>query len=281
MKAQRSRPVYPVTQQSPEAKSAGATEEYKMLRDEILAYMDKLQVVRNMMIVSVCAVLAFSAKVDLPADIGLTPAARIDLALLQALSFDYIVLALVLTFFRNAVDYWICVRKACAYQMVFLESDPACAFRWETRHQVYKDTKATAAARTAHKSAFFDIASQLSCYCVCAAIGSLGMLYHLFQAAACELIAGGRAVTVDALLSTDVFGLSSRWLVAIWCVTVAFTVVYLQRASCGPSFADFYEQYQELKQQEERENARQSCGTDATDGAPTGGAQENGGDQMD
>lgn len=96
-------------------------EEYKMIREEIMAYMDKLQTVRNMMFVAVAAMMA----------LAYTKENAHPLTALLPIPF-------ILSSYSCATNYWISVRKAAAYLVIYHESSPSCPFRWESRHNMFK-----------------------------------------------------------------------------------------------------------------------------------------------
>ena len=112
-------------------------EEYKMLREEIVNYMDKQQSLRDMIYVAMAACIAFVFSEDIPFICMLLP------------------LLFLLPAYACACNYWICVRKASAYLVVFHECYVDCPFHWETRHGLSEEYNPKAADEMRRKSVFF------------------------------------------------------------------------------------------------------------------------------
>lgn len=96
--------------------------EYEMLRQEILQYLDKYQVVRNMMYVITVILLGFC----------LTGKNTIVYAYLLPL-------IVILPSYITAYDYWKCTTKLAAYLIVFHERDKKYPYQWEIRKNNFNE----------------------------------------------------------------------------------------------------------------------------------------------
>ncbi len=91
-------------------------EEYKMLRTEILQYLQHYQNIRTFMFTSVTAIFIFLFKSEVKEPlVYLVP------------------LLVVIPAYLSAVNYWLCVTVDSAYLMVFHEEQEDSNFHWETR----------------------------------------------------------------------------------------------------------------------------------------------------
>lgn len=125
--------------------------EYLMMREEILQYLDKYQMVRNMMYIVSATLLGFGIK-----DINENIERYIFLLPLIVIIPSYII----------AIDYWQCVIKAATYLIVFHEEDGS-VFHWESRH-----------FNLTYEIKFYKLNIQLIPYYICSLTSIL--LYFIF-----------------------------------------------------------------------------------------------------
>lgn len=91
-------------------------QEYKMLRQEILQYLEEYQSVRNMMYLITATILGFSLNKE------------------NVMVYTYLLpLAVILPSYLISVDYLKCVIKAATYLYVFYEEEAGCPYKWEHR----------------------------------------------------------------------------------------------------------------------------------------------------
>lgn len=135
--------------------------EYKIMRQEIVNYMEKLQALRNMMYITIGAVLTFSISIELPFFCVLLP------------------LLFILPAYMTAVNYWICVRKVSAYLVVFHESYEDCPIHWESRHNMLKKLNNT--KENFKKNVYKNIPSQLISYYSCTAITMIVYILQFYK----------------------------------------------------------------------------------------------------
>lgn len=92
------------------------SEEYKIIREEIMFYLDKNQAVRNMMYATTAAFIGFIANAS------------------QQSAFLYLLpLIIIIPSFIVSQDYLDNIYRAATYLKVFYEDDNKTDFRWETR----------------------------------------------------------------------------------------------------------------------------------------------------
>ena len=136
-------------------------EEYKMMREELVNYMNKLHELKNMMYITVGSVMVFSISDKLPFLCVLLP------------------LLLILPTYKSTINYWLCVRKASAYLVVFHESYEDCPIHWESRHNMFKKLKRK--NKNFKKSMINDIPSHLFSYYTCASIIVIVYILKLYK----------------------------------------------------------------------------------------------------
>lgn len=186
-------------------------DEYKMMRDELVNYMEKLQSVRNMMYLTLGAIFAFSTTLNLPFFCALLP------------------LLFVVPAYLTAVDYWICVRKASAYLVVFHESYEDCPIHWESRHNMLKKMKKK--KENFKKSTVKNVALQLSSYYACAIITII--VYAL------RLINYINISECDSAFDVKIDGISIIWYFAIGVIAVLIMIAFFIIGSRGESYDSF------------------------------------------
>ena len=155
-------------------------EEYKMMREELVNYMEKLQSVRNMMYVAIGSAFLFLVNEQVSFLCALLP------------------LLLVISAYSNVVNYWVCVRKASAYLVVFHESYEDCPIHWESRHNMLKKI-GKKKNENYEKSVCANILPQLAVYYCCSAVIILICVFRLMVQA---------------------YGISENESVAIWKVKI-------------------------------------------------------------
>lgn len=94
--------------------------EYEMLRKEILQYVEKYQVVRNMMYLLTVTILGFC----------------INKENINAYSF-LILLVVIVPSYLVIYDYWLCVLKIITYLIVFFEDEKDFPIKWEKRKRIF------------------------------------------------------------------------------------------------------------------------------------------------
>ena len=130
-------------------------EEYKMLRAELVNYMDKQQSLRDMIYAAIATCIVSLLSDDIPIICMLLP------------------LLFVLPAYACSCNYWICIRKVSAYLVVFHECYVDCPYHWETSHLLSKEYNPKVEDEIRRKSVFFNIYIQLSLYYVFAFVSIL------------------------------------------------------------------------------------------------------------
>ena len=204
-------------------------EEYKMLREEIVNYMDKQQSLRNMIYVAMAACIAFVFSDDIPFICMLLP------------------LLFLLPAYACACNYWICVRKASAYLVVFHECYVDCPFHWETRHGLSEEYNPKAADEMRRKSVFFSIYIQLSLYYVFALITILLYAFRLHARIAEQLAADSSLAWQYAAID----GIPAYVYVIIGVSITAVFAALFARLSMGTSYLEFLKKFQAVREKEE------------------------------
>lgn len=203
-------------------------EEYKMMREELMNYMEKLQTVRNMMYVTIGAVFTFSISKDLPFFCILMP------------------LFFILPAYMIAVNYWICVRKASAYLVVFHESYKDCPIHWESRHNILK--RLSNKKENFNKSILKNVPSQLISYYSCAIITMLVYTLQLYKYVADKK-------SLDSSFDFwDVFidGIPILAYIIIGIIVTIFLVAFFICFSMGESYDSFLKKFILIKYKEEQ-----------------------------
>lgn len=198
-------------------------DEYKMMRDELVNYMEKLQTVRNMMYIVIGSILtcAFTAQIHF-------------LCTLLPLFF-------ILPLFAIVSDYWVCVRKASAYLVVFHESYEDCPIHWESRHNMLK--KST--KENFKKSVKSNIGPQLGQYYSCVL---MIMFIYAFQLWKRVLDANGSI----EFYKVEIDGLTADIYIYIGVIALFVSLFLLNWLSRGPSYDDFLKRFIMIKNSEEQ-----------------------------
>ncbi len=202
-----------------------------MMREEIVNYMDKQQALRDMLYVAMAACIVFAFSDDVP-----------FLAMLLPLLF-------ILPAYACASNYWICVRKASAYLVVFHECYVDCPFHWELRHGLCKEYNPRVEEETIRKSTFFNIYIQLSLYYMFAFITMVLYAIRLY-AQIMERIAINSSMSWAEVM-IDGF---PAWFYIISGIGMTAVVVFaFIKLSMGPSYQEFLERFFQAREREENE----------------------------
>ncbi len=204
-------------------------EEYKMLREEIVTYMEKLQTVRNMMFVTLGAIFAFSISDDVPFFCTLLP------------------LLFVFPSYIAAVNYWNCVRKASAYLVVFHESYKDCPIHWESRHNMYR--KISNKKGNFSKSALGDVRPQLLPYFICAAITLIIYWLQLFKYVNIKL-----SYKISTFLNINIDGFSILVYIIVGFMVMVFSVIIFVVFSKNESYDSFLKKFLMIKYNEQQKD---------------------------
>lgn len=200
-------------------------EEYKMMRAELVDYMNKMHEVKNMMYIAVGSVMIFSVSNKLPFLCVLLP------------------LLLILPTYKNAVNYWLCVRKASAYLVVFHESYEDCPFHWESRHNMYKKIKKDESFK---KSTFVNIPSHLFSYYTCAGIVIIVYFLKLFSYIAEQI----NRNEITSVLEIRIDGISVLFYIIFGIGLIIFLFFFFVYMSGGKSSAEFITDFLLIKNRE-------------------------------
>jgi hypothetical protein len=200
------------------------TYEYQMMRDELVKYMDMLQTVRNMMYISVAAAFAFAFSASNMFICSLLP------------------LVFIIPAYSCAVNYWLCVRKASAYLVVFHESYKDCPYHWESRHNMLRHDN----HENFKTSTFFNIASQLASYFVCA---SLTMFFYFFRMyiLAVNYLKDYEEATFWDIKINDI---GIIFYIVIGIIALGFTSIFFVKYSNGKSYNDLLADFLTIKNNE-------------------------------
>lgn len=136
-------------------------EEYKMMREELMVYMEKLQSLRDITYGAVGAVLVAVLATDIHFFFILLP------------------ICFILPSYICAVNYWTCVRKASAYLVVFHESYEDCPFHWESRHNMWKKA-GKHITENFRESVLVSIGPQLASYYICFGAVIISYLFKMY-----------------------------------------------------------------------------------------------------
>ena len=158
-------------------------EEYKMLRTEILQYLQDYQSVRNMMYVTSIAIFAFlfSQNITEPL-IYLSP------------------LVVILPSYICAFNFWRSVTQDSAYLIVFHE-ERGSSFRWENRHDVFSKKYGGESPFTMNVQSLPYIAMCAMCFVFC--LINFYRIHDSFSAFKCNIT--GFVMTVCCLICIIVF----------------------------------------------------------------------------
>ena len=206
-------------------------DEYKMMREEIVNYMDKQQALRDMLYVAMAACIVFAFSDDVP-----------FLAMLLPLLF-------ILPAYACASNYWICVRKASAYLVVFHECYVDCPFHWEIRHGLCKKYNPKVEKETFQRSTFFNIYSQLSLYYMFAFVTMTLYTIRLYT----QIV---KSIAVDpsvSWLEVRIDGFPVWFYIMAGFSMVVVMIFAFVKLSMGPSYQEFLERFLQAKEQEESE----------------------------
>lgn len=206
-------------------------DEYKMMREEIVNHMDKQQTLRDMLYVAMAACIVFAFSDDVP-----------FLAMLLPLLF-------ILPAYACASNYWICVRKASAYLVVFHECYVDCPFHWEIRHGLCEKYNPKVEKETFQRSTFFNIYIQLSLYYMFAFVTMILYIIRLYT----QIV---ESIAVDP----SVFWLEVRidgfpvWFYIMAGISMIGVMIFaFVKLSMGPSYQEFLERFHQAREQEENE----------------------------
>jgi len=202
--------------------------EYKMMREELVNYMEKLQTVRNMMYITIGAVFTFSISKELPFFCALLP------------------LLFILPAYITAVDYWVCVRKASAYLVVFHESYKDCPIHWESRHNMLK--KISKKKENFKKSTFANVSLQLTPYFACATITMLVYILRLYKH-----VADKRSLNASInFWDISIDGIPILAYIVAGIVVTFFLFIFFICFSKGESYDSFLKKFLLIKNREEQ-----------------------------
>lgn len=203
-------------------------DEYKMMRGELVSYMQKLQEVRNMMYITIGAVFAFSISKELPFFCTLLP------------------LLFILPTYTTAVDYWVCVRKASAYLVVFHESFEDCPIHWESRHNMLK--KMSNKKENFKKSIFRNVPLQLIPYYACAAFTMIVYILRLYK-----YVDDNRTLKISpSLYDISIDGIPIlAYIITGFFITI-FLLIFFICFSMGESYDSFCRKFLLIKNREEQ-----------------------------
>lgn len=204
-------------------------DEYKMLREEIVDYMNKQQGLRDMLYVAMAACIVFSFSDGVP-----------FLAMLLPLLF-------ILPAYACASNYWVCVRKASAYLVVFHECYVDCPFHWELRHVWCKKYNPTMEKETRQRSTFFNIYIQLSLYYMFAFITMILYTIRLYTQIM-ESIATDPSVFWPEVM---IDGFPVWFYIMAGIIVIVAMVFAFVKLSMGPSYQEFLERFLQAREQEE------------------------------
>lgn len=208
-------------------------DEYKMMREELVNYMDKLQSVRNMMYLAIGTIFTFSISDKLPIFCILLP------------------LLLIVPAYATAVNYWICVRKASAYLVIFHESYKDCPIHWESRHNMLKNMGNRKAVF--EKSTLRNIPYQLLAYYGCAAIT---MIVYVFQLCRCVDELSEEVPTFWNISIDDIPILV--YIITGIIITILLFVFFIV-FSKGESYDSFLKKFLLIKNREEQSEIGKRC----------------------
>lgn len=203
--------------------------EYKMMREELVNYMDKIQAVRNMMYVAAGTILALAISDTIPFLCTMLP------------------LLFILPAYMSAVNYWICVRKASAYLVVFHESYEDCPIHWESRHNMLKKI-GKKKKENFRKSTVSNIASQLVCYYACASITICVYALRLHKYVAEEMTSD----MSSAFWDINIDGIPILGYIISGIVVILFLCIFFICASMGESYDSFLTKFLLIKSREEQ-----------------------------
>lgn len=201
--------------------------EYKMMREELVNYMEKLQTVRNMMYITIGAVFTLSISKELPFFCALLP------------------LLFILPAYTTAVDYWVCVRKASAYLVVFHESYEDCPIHWESRHGMLKKIRKR---KNFKKSIFRNIPLQLTSYYTCSATTIIIYILRLYK-----YVDQKKSLKPSLnFWSISIDGIPILVYIVTGFIITIFLVVFFICFSMGESYDSFLKKFLLIKYREEQ-----------------------------
>lgn len=222
--------------------------EYRMMRDEIVTYMEKLQSLRDITYGVVGAALVAALAADIHFVFILIP------------------VCFILPSYMCAVNYWTCVRKASAYLVVFHESYEDCPYHWESRHNMFKKIGKNS-GENYKKSVMAGIGAQLSPYFLSlgAVIGCY--LFKLYLSAmevvalTKETLASSNGTTfpmnsavknIDLLTEVRIDGASVSFYLILLLFVVIVSAVFLWFFSRTTSYEEFLTVFLMIKAKEEQ-----------------------------
>lgn len=201
------------------------------MREEFVNYMDKQQALRDMLYVAMAGCIAFAFSDDVPFLTMLLP------------------LLFILPACASASNYWICVRKASAYLVVFHECYVDCPFHWEIRHGLCKKYNPKVEKETFQRSTFFNIYIQLSLYYMFAFVTMTLYTIRLYT----QIV---KSITVDlsvSWLKVRIDGFPVWFYIMAGISMIVVMIFAFVKLSMGPSYQEFLERFLQAREQEESE----------------------------
>ncbi|MDO5540430.1 MAG: hypothetical protein Q4F83_10180 [Eubacteriales bacterium] len=204
--------------------------EYNMMREELVNYMDKMQDVRNMMYIAVGTTFVFTLSANVHFLSKLLP------------------LLFILPSYMCATNYWLGVRKASAYLVVFHESYDDCPIHWESRNSMLKKVKKRI-RDSRSKSTFFSVGSQLGSYYACA---SVIMIFYVLQI--CQYVANKKKLDNSLVFwKIRISGVPILVYIIAGSAITLFLLWFFVHYSKGESYKDLIIKFLLIKKKEEQQ----------------------------